>query len=431
MDCPRFTLPLLGLALAVAVPSGPADAQIWDEVEDAAEEAVEDETANQVERLLREAVRCAFHDLECIESAEEEDEPVVLTDEEGNVLTDDEGDPITDRSQLPPEKREAATPGSANANYDFEPGERTLFETDFSSDRVGDFPRSLSFQGGSMEVVEWQGGRALRAKTTSKFDVVLDEALPERFTLELEFYTPDFVNDLSVYAVDADGERVGEHAIQVSPYGDGVGIAADSREGISSLSSARGRLTSELTPIRVMADGSYVKVFAGTERMANIPNADLGRTSVLRFDFVDVRDEPAYLANVRIAAGGKDLYEALTTEGRVAVQDILFETNAATIDPSSAEVLGEIASILEENPDLELLVEGHTDDEGGFQHNMELSNERAAAVKAYLVEEHGVEAARLNTIGLGPTQPVASNDTEEGRAENRRVELVRTDDGAP
>ena len=71
------------------------------------------------------------------------------------------------------------------------------------------------------------------------------------------------------------------------------------------------------------------------------------------------------------------------------------------------------------------MVEGHTDDQGDFDYNMTLSGERAAAVKAYLVEQFGIDGNRLRTMGLGPTQPVADNGTDEGMQENRRVELVK------
>ena len=81
--------------------------------------------------------------------------------------------------------------------------------------------------------------------------------------------------------------------------------------------------------------------------------------------------------------------------------------------------------MLVEHADLSLMVEGHSDDQGDFDYNMKLSGERAAAVKAYLVEQFGIEANRLRTMGLGPTQPVADNDTTEGMQENRRVELVK------
>ena len=128
---------------------------------------------------------------------------------------------------------------------------------------------------------------------------------------------------------------------------------------------------------------------------------------------------------IRVAAGGLDLYEALEKDGRVAVRNILFDTGKADIRPESDEILTEIGTMLEEHPDLSLMIEGHTDDQGEFDFNMTLSSDRAAAVKQYLVEEFGIDPERLRTIGLGQTQPVDTNDTPEGRQQNRRVELVK------
>ncbi len=82
-------------------------------------------------------------------------------------------------------------------------------------------------------------------------------------------------------------------------------------------------------------------------------------------------------------------------------------------------------SILKSRPDLRLAIEGHTDNQGDDAHNQDLSNRRAQAVKAYLVDMHEVDAGRLQTAGFGEGQPVADNSSPEGRAQNRRVELVR------
>ena len=90
----------------------------------------------------------------------------------------------------------------------------------------------------------------------------------------------------------------------------------------------------------------------------------------------------------------------------------------------SAKALGEVAKLLKENADLKLRVEGHTDNVGKSKDNLELSKKRAAAVKDWL-SENGVEASRLATEGFGDKKPVADNSTEEGRAKNRRVELVK------
>ena len=83
--------------------------------------------------------------------------------------------------------------------------------------------------------------------------------------------------------------------------------------------------------------------------------------------------------------------------------------------------------MLQEYPDLRLSIEGHTDSQGDESFNLDLSDRRAASVRRYLVEEFGIDPNRLSSRGLGETQPVASNDTPEGRQQNRRVELVRID----
>lgn len=420
------------LALVVTLASAAAaDAQIWDR----AREAVEDETADQVDRLLRDAVRCAFDDIECIERAEENGETVVLTDEDGNVLEDEDGEPITDRDQLPPEQRAAGAPdpAAAEAGYDFEAGDRTVFAEAFADDDVGDFPRRLEFMDGNLEVVEWDGRRWLRARSTSMFSVPLGEQLPERFTIEFDLHVSGGISD-GVAILTTDESRLAPHYYEHNYFRIGhrhvTGVAAGGRaDGAPTSTSEAHAMHDGVATARIMVDGAYAKVYVDRRRVANVPNADLPRTDRLWFRVPGSQEAPTYLTDLRVAAGGKDLYDALSTEGRVAVQDIRFDTNSAELRPSSAEVLEEIATMLRERPELSLLVEGHTDDEGGFQHNMELSRERAAAVKAYLVEEHGVDATRLETIGLGPSQPVTSNDTERGRAENRRVELVRMDPG--
>jgi len=93
--------------------------------------------------------------------------------------------------------------------------------------------------------------------------------------------------------------------------------------------------------------------------------------------------------------------------------------------PGSETVLSQIAKVLQENPKLELIIEGHTDNVGGAQFNLELSRKRAEAVKRWLVDKVGISEVRLTTVGYGLSRPIADNSTEEGRAKNRRVELVR------
>src|SRR5690606_21158521 len=107
-----------------------------------------------------------------------------------------------------------------------------------------------------------------------------------------------------------------------------------------------------------------------------------------------------------------------------ASEMVFFNTGSAEIKKESYDELDKIATILKKHPQVRALVEGHTDNTGGDDLNMRLSKERAKAVKDYLVSK-GVEESRLKSEGYGPTRPIASNDTEAGRAKNRRV-VIKT-----
>jgi outer membrane protein OmpA-like peptidoglycan-associated protein len=125
-----------------------------------------------------------------------------------------------------------------------------------------------------------------------------------------------------------------------------------------------------------------------------------------------------------VTADASSLADEINKTGHVAVYGIHFETAKATIEPDSEETLNQIVKLLQENPDLKLSVQGHTDNVGSKAANQALSEKRAQSVVAWLTG-HGVTANRLSAKGLGDTQPVSDNSTEDGRARNRRVELVK------
>ncbi|MCL0061253.1 OmpA family protein [Thermodesulfovibrionales bacterium] len=110
--------------------------------------------------------------------------------------------------------------------------------------------------------------------------------------------------------------------------------------------------------------------------------------------------------------------------GHVAIYGIHFDFGKADVKPESDPVLKEIASLLQQNPNLKLHVVGHTDNVGDLTYNMKLSQGRADAVVKEIISKYGIDANRLKAHGVGPLSPMASNKTEEGRAKNRRVELV-------
>jgi OOP family OmpA-OmpF porin len=131
------------------------------------------------------------------------------------------------------------------------------------------------------------------------------------------------------------------------------------------------------------------------------------------------------LMNQDVIADASSMANSIKESGKVALYGIYFDTGKSTLKPESQTALQEIAKLLKSNPGLKLYVVGHTDNTGLFDANMKLSMDRASAVVNALVSQHSVNASSLKACGDGPTAPVASNDTEEGKALNRRVELVK------
>jgi len=122
------------------------------------------------------------------------------------------------------------------------------------------------------------------------------------------------------------------------------------------------------------------------------------------------------------------LRQALDQQGRVIVQGIYFDTDKATIRPASESALKEMGRVLMSDPNLLVYIVGHTDDTGSFDYNMKLSQWRAKAVSDYLIGNYDVNPDQLTSHGVGPLAPVAPNMTEQGRQQNRRVEMVKRKD---
>ena len=126
----------------------------------------------------------------------------------------------------------------------------------------------------------------------------------------------------------------------------------------------------------------------------------------------------------QVVADAAAMLADLDRVGHTVLHGIYFDTDQAVIKPGSEAALDEIAELLRAKPDLTAFVVGHTDMAGSLEHNTDLAERRAAAVVEALVDGHGIARDRLSPRGVGPLAPVGSNDTETGRALNRRVELV-------
>lgn len=120
-----------------------------------------------------------------------------------------------------------------------------------------------------------------------------------------------------------------------------------------------------------------------------------------------------------------DIKGSIATQGKIALYGILFDIGKSTIKPESENAIRFLATYLKENPAIHVLIVGHTDNAGNFDQNQILSKSRGDAVKNYLVSKYSIAANRLTGNGVGSLCPVTSNDTDAGKALNRRVEIVK------
>ena len=386
--------------------------------------AASDQVAREIEQLVRDGVRCAFRDQACIARAKAEGKTPIMTDDDGNLMTDEDGRPMTDPAEAAAKAGPAVRPGTgAWVNYDFVPGDMVLFYDDYMDGRAGDFPRRFELLEGNWEVVEWQGSRYVRATSGGAIAIQLPAALPERFTME---FPASVSHGNASVRVSTSPMREYAGSTPTLAYSEG-GLRPEKNQGPGTMTRRRDEaLGDALVTFRVMADGDYMKMYLDDHRVANAPNAVFPRTDKLYLTVTSAGDaNPIMIGPMRIAAGGLDLYDRLERDGRVATHGILFATDSEAIRPESTPTLTEIGTMLGQYSDLRLTIEGHTDSQGDDAYNQHLSNRRAQAVKAYLVDMHDVDASRLDTAGFGESRPVADNGTPEGRAQNRRVELVR------
>jgi outer membrane protein OmpA-like peptidoglycan-associated protein len=163
----------------------------------------------------------------------------------------------------------------------------------------------------------------------------------------------------------------------------------------------------------------YASLLVAKDTNPGVPRT-YNRTVVL-LEVIETKPMDEGLVTVDAAAMAKEI----ASTGHVAVYGIYFDTNKAELEPESDAALEQIAALMKADPGLRLLVVGHTDNVGGYEANVTLSERRAASVFQALTSKYGIAAARLRPVGVGMAAPVAPNDTEEGRARNRRVELVK------
>jgi len=425
-------------AMSLLILPTAAFGQSWlDVVKDRATQEVIDAGIEVAEN----AVRCVATDQACIDQAQQEGKEVVVTNKKGKPLPpDQQPKPAQSSGSKEGAASTAASKPAAAGNQpnltavksDFIPGEKTIFFDDFSDMAGGEPPPHWKVRGGTAELYTGEGIRQLNLPTHGMYVSPNLKGLPKNFTLEmdLKFGTqtgngngmiwrfmrlPDgpqtlLINTrvqeggtrLIVYAGNADNpENVADTIVKVSPD-EPIQFALWVQDG---------RIRLYMNGIRAM---------------------DVNQIALEQINYIDVEavvepETPGAYAGIRRArfAETSPDFGKVIMSGRYVTYGILFDTDSDRIKPESAATIKMIASGMQANAGVNFLIEGHTDSSGDAAHNMDLSKRRAEAVKSVLVSQFSIDAARLTTAGLGSSKPVASNNTPQGRADNRRVEIVR------
>ncbi|HMH22688.1 MAG TPA: OmpA family protein [Puia sp.] len=311
------------------------------------------------------------------------------------------------------------------SNYDFVPGEHVLFEDNFLDDQDGEFPAHWALESGQAIINKANGepafflteGNYVRVSPRMKTE---NNYLPQNFTIEFDFYPTEGAYSPGLLFTSPDnGSRYLFFGKEVSS---GYFLKDFSAEFPGDKENFAGRWHHAA----MIKKGNQIKCYLDQYRVLVIP--DCGECTVSKLDVggIGSTQDPIVFRNFRLAEGGSmNMIGKKFTEAKIVTHGINFDIGKATIKPESMGTLNMIVQVLKDNPDIGFEVDGHTDNTGNAPHNLQLSQQRADAVRAQLVSM-GVDAARLSTKGYGDTKPVADNGTPEGNANNRRVEFVKT-----
>jgi outer membrane protein OmpA-like peptidoglycan-associated protein len=344
------------------------------------------------------------------------------------------------------------------SKFDFIPGDKILAYDDFSKDAIGDFPATWNTNSsGEVVTSSSRQGHWLMLTKPGKYIPEYIKSLPDNFTFEYDITCNENYNDyspaLSVSFLTgpngskdlldnwymADGKRDGVKFSVQPTGGANTGYAfAENFEDANSVMRNQVPITQfnnkegkgdRHVHVSIWRQKQRIRVYLNEDKIYDLPRAfPVNKPySTLLFEILgDFKNQDRYLlSNIKFAVGAPDTRNKLITEGKFVTSGILFDVNSDKIKPESYGILKDIANVLTENSSVKVKIVGHTDSDGSDADNITLSKRRAESVKNSLVKDFGIDESRLETDGKGESQPIDSNATSQGKANNRRVEFLK------
>ncbi len=318
---------------------------------------------------------------------------------------------------------------AAYGQAEFVRGSTVIFEDNLKHEKIGEFPSKWRLIRGSAEVAKYDGVNVLSLLVTrTEVAPLMREKnyLPKAFTIEFDY----LMNDLRQHAYEItffneNGRKSGSLRLTGERF-----ILNSSRGGAVSegnTSETRAEFQPGWRRLALSFNQHEMRVFTDGVRVLNVPRFEEELRSFLIHGGRPNNARPnsdAFIRNVVVAEGAMPLYERLMSEGSFSTTDIQFDVNRADIKPESSGIIDQVFQLMRVHQDLRFSVEGHTDSDGDAELNQRLSQQRAESVVRALIEK-GISPDRLTAKGWGASKPVADNATEQGKAQNRRVEFIR------
>jgi OOP family OmpA-OmpF porin len=327
------------------------------------------------------------------------------------------------------------------SKFDFIPGAKVIFYDDFTESAVGDFPSSWNTNA-SGEVVTTNLYPGNWFKMSGSGCIALDEGLklPDNYTIEYDVITSpneegNEAFEFGFYLYSAENPKDLNEGGAVPGLKGGIKMSFGYRGSYSAYDETGYTIDGVKDDAIMEAGKKYrlsfwvqktrLRVYLDQKKIFDLPKVFKAgfQSNQMRFELWESGNP--MITNFRVAAGLPDTRNKLMTEGKLVTYGIYFDVNKDVVKPESYGTLKDIAAVLNEVPDVKVKIVGHTDTDGDDAKNMDLSKRRAASVKAELAKSFGVNADRLETDGMGESQPVAPNDTPVNKAINRRVEFVK------
>jgi Outer membrane protein and related peptidoglycan-associated (lipo)proteins len=415
------------------------DAQFLKRVKDEVKQRAENRGVDKAGQATDSVLDAAEEDLRGNNKENQEEEPEA--DVKPKAAEKKAGDNSVKAADTSVDEVKPQNTFAAFKNYDFVPGDKIIFYYDMEGEQDSEIPGRMLVNSGDVEVQSLEGQKVLfipkNANLSMKPQMKNDSYLPEQFTLEFDVMANGdsyMGSSIDLYFRAREDSREtwsgkSKYYIRLEGLSDKGSIDFSMEQGDDIVGGYRqmpeeavNEKQNNWRRVAIYVNKNIGKVYLDQHRVAIVNQIEAG-AGMVTFEF---RNDyhPIFIKNIRIAAGGADAYKKVITDGKFIAYGIQFDVNKATLKPESMGTLNEIAKMLKAHADLKFEIGGHTDSDGADEPNLKLSQQRAESVKNQLVAL-GVDGTRLTTKGFGETQPIADNDSSEGKAKNRRVEFVK------